>query len=409
MYDKPKKLAYLSGSPRVSTRSEAGAYGPRSHVLGVIRTFERLGWNVRSFIVGDRVPLQWVQGEHSIIVLRRSWFGRAGGDFVRLGMGWLNSWRAWKEIGLVDWAYERYGAFQALGWLFQQNGVPWIIETNEIYFLNATKDRGVSALKKLLKLHEQWIYQHCDVLVCISRALAQLLIKETGVDPRKIIVVPNGVDVAHLSPDGQTPRRYFTDPTLGFVGHLQQWQRLDLLLDALAVLRADGIAFSLVVVGDGPMRAAWENLAAHMGLADRVRFVGQVPWSEVPAYIAGFDLGYAGAVPLAAGAMYLSPLKLYEYAAMGKPIVATAYEDARCLSEDGVPVYLFDPDQRESLVRALHQAYAERDRWQQMGRRGREVIVARHSWEARVRTMIGQIEVILQDKYGTAYPARRRG
>ena len=197
----------------------------------------------------------------------------------------------------------------------------------------------------MLKLHEHWAYQHCDVLVCISRALAQRLIKETGVAPRKIIVVPNGVDVAHLSPDGQTPRRYFTDPTRGFVGHLQQWQRLDLLLDALAALRADGIAFSLVVVGDGSMRAAWENLAAHMELVDRVRFVG----------------------------------------------------------------HLFDPDQRESLVRALHQAYAERDRWQQMGRRGREVIVARHSWEARVRTMIGQIEVILQDKYGTAYPARRRG
>ena len=152
MYDKPKKLAYLSGSPRVSTRSEAGACGLRSHVLGVIRAFERLGWNVRSFIVGDRVPLQWGQGEHSIIVLRRSWFGRTRGDFVRLGMGWLNSWRAWKEMGLVNWACERYGAFQALGWLFQQNGVPWIIETNEIYFLNAAKDRRVSALNKVAQI-----------------------------------------------------------------------------------------------------------------------------------------------------------------------------------------------------------------------------------------------------------------
>lgn len=409
MRDKPKKLAYLSGAPRVSTRSEAVASGPRTHVLGVLRTFERLGWDVQPFIVGDRVPVYWVEGEHRAAALRRRWFSRAVADFVRLGIGWLNGWRAWKEIGSVDWAYERYGAFQALGWWFQQNGVPWILETNEIYFLNATKDRGMSALKELLKLHEQWTYQHCDVLICVSSTLTHLLIKELKIDPRKVIVVPNGVDVAHLSPDGQTPRRLLPGPTIGFVGHLQQWQRLDLLLEALAVLRANGTAFSLIVVGDGPMRTAWENLAAHMGLADRVRFVGQVPWSEIPAYIAGFDLGYAGAMPLAAGAMYLSPLKLYEYAAMGKPVVATAYEDARRLSEDGVPVYLFDPDQRESLVRALHQAYAERDRWQKMGRRGREVIVARHSWEARVRTMIGQVEVILQDKYGTAYPTRRRG
>lgn len=409
MHDNPPKLAYLSGGLRVSTRLEAGASGPRSHVLGVMRAFERLGWDVRPFIVGDRVSVHWVEGEHSAAVVRRSWFSRAAADFVRLGMGWLNGWRAWKEIGSVDWAYERYGAFQALGWWFRQNGVPWILESNDIHFLSATKDRGMSALKKLLKLHERWAYQHCDVLVCISRALAQLLIEETEVDPQKVIVVPNGVDVAHLSPDGQTPHRHFAGTTIGFVGQLQQWQRLDLLLEALAALRTDGVVFNLVVVGDGHMRAAWENLAVRLGLANQAQFVGQVPWSEVPAYIAGFDLGYAGAVPLSAGAMYLSPLKLYEYAAMGKPIIATAYEDARRLSADGVPVYLFGPDQREDLLRTLRQAYAERDRWQEMGRRGREVIVTRHSWEARVRTMIGQIEAILQDKYGTAYPARRRG
>jgi len=124
-------IAYLSGAPRVSTRAEAGAAGPRSHVLGVMRAFERLGLEVRPFIVGDRVPVEWVHGEQSATALRRSRIRRAVADWVRLGMGLLNGWRAWREIRSVDLVYERYGAFQALGWWFQRRGIPWILETNE--------------------------------------------------------------------------------------------------------------------------------------------------------------------------------------------------------------------------------------------------------------------------------------
>nr|MDP9479668.1 hypothetical protein [Actinomycetota bacterium] len=51
-----KRLGYLSAAPRVSTRPDAEAGGPRSHVLGVIRAFESLGWSVNRFIVGDRMP-----------------------------------------------------------------------------------------------------------------------------------------------------------------------------------------------------------------------------------------------------------------------------------------------------------------------------------------------------------------
>jgi len=391
-----KRLAYLSGAPRVSTRPEAGAAGPRSHVLGVIRAFERLGWEVRPFIVGDRVPVTWVRGEQSADALRRNWARRAATDVLRLGMGWLNGWRAWREIGPVGLAYERYGAFQSLGWWFQRQGIPWILETNELYFVNASEDRRASALAGLLRVHERWAYRRCDVLVCISQALADLVVQETGISPDKVVVLPNGVDVERINPANVRPQRFFEGPTLGYVGILQPWKGIDLLLDALAALWAEGIGFYLVVIGDGVMRTTWESKAIALGLSERVRFVGAVPWNEVPDYIAGFDLGYAGAIPLAAGAMYFSPLKLYEYAAMGRPVVAAAYADAQRLMDDGVAIYLFKPDDQEDLQRALRQAYAERDLWVQKGVRSRAVIAERHTWEARVRELITRVEPILR-------------
>ncbi len=307
----------------------------------------------------------------------------------------------------MDWVYERYGAFQAMGWWFQRQGVPWILETNALLYREAAEDRFAVALSGLLKETEQWAYHQCDVLVCVSQTLADLIVRDLGIPSSKIIVLPNGVDTEHINPSRACPVRFFDGPIIGFVGQLQAWQRLDLLIEAVAHLRQEGILYNLVVVGEGIMRTPWETLAASLGLSEEVRFVGPVAWEEVPNYIAGFDLGYAGAIPLSGGFMYFSPLKLYEYAAMGKPVVAADYVDARKLKNDGILVYLFEPGNREDLSRALRRAYEEREHWLEAGTRGRSIVVAKHSWEKRICILIETVEGLLGEKYGTPYPARR--
>jgi glycosyltransferase involved in cell wall biosynthesis len=403
--DNKKRIGYLSGAPRVSTRPEAVLAGPRSHVLGVMRAFEKLGWGVRPFIVGDGVPLGWVAGEQSETAMRSSRLVRLGADLVRLQMGIVNGWRARRELQGVDWVYERFGSFQALGWWFHRRGIPWILETNAL----PVQDRSTVAMASLARLTEFWAYRKCDVLVCVSQTLADLLIRQAGVDPGKIVVVLNGVDTEYFDPLKHSPKRLFDSPTVGFVGRLAAWHQLSTLIEALAELREEATDFKLVVVGDGPMREAWENLTRATGQVDHVRFVGQVPRSEVPAYIAGFDLGYLGQVPLAAGELYLSPLKLYEYAAMARPTVASAFADTRQLVEKGSMGYLFTAGDKTDLKRALRLAYAQRDRWTEMGARARKLVAEHHSWEVRVQEMIRRLELILETKYGSPHPARRTG
>jgi hypothetical protein len=137
----PRSLGYLAGAPRVSTRPEAGLSGPRAHVLGVIRAFTRLGWQVRPFIAGDRVPPAWNAGHRSETALRSRWIARLAADLLRLALGVINGFRASREVGNVDWAYERFGSFQALGWWFRRKGTPWILETNVVFFLESAGDR----------------------------------------------------------------------------------------------------------------------------------------------------------------------------------------------------------------------------------------------------------------------------
>lgn len=393
-----KRLGYLSAAPRVSTHPEAEASGPRSHVLGVICAFENLGWNVKRFIVGDRVPVKLTK-KGSEKMLSANPVQTLLADFARILFGLINSRRAWKELGnQVDWVYERFAVLQSLGWIFKRNSIPWILETNGLFFEEAKKERKSLVLTGLARKIEIAAYQKCDVLVCVSESLKELVVQKTGIDPEKTIVVPNGVDTSVFDPGRFQGRRKFEGFTVGFVGSLIAWQGLDLLLKAIADLKKEGLEIYITVVGDGPAREEWEQLARELKLTEYVCFTGRVPGDQVPEYIAGFDVGFSGNIRLNVGAMYHSPLKLYEYMSMGKPVVASAFDDARKLVEGKNTGFLFTPGDLEDLKRALREAYSSRSSIKEMGRLAREEIVQNHSWESRVREMIPQIEEILGRK-----------
>jgi glycosyltransferase involved in cell wall biosynthesis len=357
---------------------------------------EAAGWEVVPFIVGDRLPLQLTVGRSEPA---HAWPVRFAGDLIRVGMGWRSSRRACRELhGQVDWVYERFAVLQALGRRLHRQGVPWILETNGLFFSEAKVERRSIAWAWLARRVELSAYRECDVLVCVTETLRDALVKETGVPAEKIVVVPNGVDASVFDPGRHPPHRLFDGVVLGFVGSLIEWQGLGPLLDALAQLKRQGVDLSLVVVGDGAVRGALEAKAHALGLSSTVRFVGRVPFDEVPSYIAGFDLGYTGQLPLQLGGMYHSPLKLYEYMAMAKPVVAASYDDARQVVRDGVTGFLFEPANAVDLERALKRAYDSRERLPMLGQRAREAIVAEHTWLARVQRMIPEIERVLRNQ-----------
>lgn len=391
-------MGYLSAALRVSTRPDAEASGPRSHVLGVVRAFEALGWQVKPFIVGDRLPAK-VAGKGSERVLSASSTRTLLADLARLGMGALNAYRAWRELGgRVDWVYERFATLQSLGWIFERKGVPWILETNGLYFDEAKTERKSLVLTGAARRLEISAYRRCDALVCVSEALKELVVKEAGIGPEKILVVPNGVDTAFFDPALHAPKREFAGFTVGFVGTLLAWQGVDRLLAAVSELNGVGLPIHVTIVGDGAARGEWERLAQNLGIGEVVRFTGRVSSDEVPGYISGFDAGFSGHKELKIGTMYHSPLKLYEYLSMGKPVIASAFDDAHRLLSGTNAGFLFAPGDLEGLKRALQEAYHARSSFAQASPLIREEIVRHHSWEARVREMIPQVEEIFGEK-----------
>jgi len=132
-------------------------------------------------------------------------------------------------------------------------------------------------------------------IVALTPGLERMLVSRYGVPEARVRVIPSGTDVAHFAPGdpAEARRRLGLDPAgapVGFVGLFYRHQGVPTLLQALARLRAAGVAVAGLVVGDGVMRAAWQAAARELGLAGAVGFTGQVPYARVPGCFAAMDV-----------------------------------------------------------------------------------------------------------------------
>lgn len=386
-----KNVLYLSGAPRVSTRKESEASGPRAHVIGIINGFKSNDILVDEFIVGNQVPKEW-SAKGSSEKLKNSYFKRILSDIARLVFRFLYSFKARQQFsGNYDLIYERFAAFQALGRTFQKNNSIWVLETNAPLFYEAKHERKSIVLSSLAFYLEKKAYKNCDLLVCVSNRLKEIITADLGINEEKILVLPNAADTNFFKPYSKQKNNHEFDLNIGFVGTLQPWQRLDILIQEIFELKKDGYNVKFTIVGDGMARQSWQDLSIELELEKNIEFIGRVAWTDVPGLISKFDIAYSAPQNMKVG-MYLSPLKLYEYMSMACPVLASQSEDAKMLIENKKTGFLFSLDKEKDLNRTIQEIVKNKDGLEQMGMNCRELIVNEHSWEKRVDTILNGIK-----------------
>lgn len=385
------KLLYLSGAPRVSTHSKGNSTGARAHILGVINGFKSKGWIVDQFIFGDIIQ-KGKQLKDRQKQLANSLVKRIIADLIRIFFNEINSRKISSKYSVPDLVYERVGAFQSLGKFISKKGCLWIVETNSLLFEEALKDRKSVFFSGICKRIELKTYQRADYIVCITDELKKLLVERLKIEPQKIIVIPNGVDITRFDPENIMPKKFFDSFTIGFVGTLIDWCGLDLLIETIAQFPLDNRP-NLTVVGDGISREKFEKKVEELGITGNVRFLGQQPWDEIPSLIAGFDVCYSGQIETKSGKMYHSPLKIYEYLAMGKPVIASAYSDAKNTIKDGFNGFLFNPGDKIDLTKAIKNVKQLQESKEFSIDEIRNAIVNDHSWDQRVTLLLDQLNL----------------
>lgn len=220
-------------------------------------------------------------------------------------------------------------------------------------------------------------------IVCVAAALKQRLVDVMKLDPDKIEVIANGADVSLFCQpqDVESIREEFelpTRPIVIFVGSFQPWHGVDLLLEAFAQVRAVSDA-ELLLVGEGPGRLKAEGQARKSSVAGRVRFLGRMSNLNVARLLATSDIAVVP-FPDAKGEIAGSPLKIFEYMAAGRAIVASsaAIHDAIEHEVTGLRVR---PADAAALAQGILRLLRDAELRQKLGANARRVAMERYSWE----------------------------
>lgn len=293
-----------------------------------------------------------------------------------------------------DVLYERYNLFLPAGiWLARKYKLPMLLEINAPILEERTKYDGLS-LTRLARWSQAYAWRKADMVLPVTQVLGDI-VQAYGVPAERIVVIPNGINGDRF--DGDTDVLAAKQAlglqgqlVLGFTGFVRDWHGLDKVIDLIANDPPDALR-TLLVVGDGPARAGLEQQAEKLGIASRVHFTGIVERDDVAKYVASFDIALQPAV-----VAYASPLKLFEYLALGKAIVAPGQPNIREILSHEKNALLFDPAHPEQLAAAIQRLCVDAPLRQHVAAGARAAIVEQQlTWKAnaqRVVDLFGKLE-----------------
>ena len=261
-------------------------------------------------------------------------------------------------------------------------GARLVFEVRDIWPLTLRELGGLSArhpLVVLMQRLEDYGYRKADRVISVLPAAVDHMVSR-GMDPRKFHYLPNGIDLTEAPMDGAAPSavRDAIRPgvfTVGFVGTLGRANVLETLVDAAALLGADEA--QIVVVGHGPER---DQLTARAAGTPNITFVGSIPKRQVGAAVELFDACYVGYRRSSLYRFGVSPNKLYDYMAAGRPVLFAAAAANQPVREAdcGRTVPPEDPASLVAAIRSLAACSpAERER---LGANARAYVEERHDY-----------------------------
>jgi glycosyltransferase involved in cell wall biosynthesis len=237
----------------------------------------------------------------------------------------------------------------------------------------------------------RWVYRRAKHVVAVSSSIRRLLLQEYGVAPERVIVVPNAVAASSDTTPSEPPSlpgEWREGPVVGVVAHLKPEKGLNTFLEAAARVSPLLPNVRFLVVGDGPLRGELEASTEHLGLNQRVRFLGFR--SDARALVELLDVLVVPS--LSEGA----PLVILEAMAAGIPVVASAVggiPDQIRHEREGL---LVPPGNSAALGDALFGLLQDLAHARHLGEAGRQ----RWASEFSYATMVRRVEAVYRSALG---------
>ena len=371
--------------------------GQYVHVEEMINALTKLGHEVK--IVGPQVA-------------ESSGFGSDGG-FVKtlkkhlprvvyevLEFGY--SFHAYRKLARVikeyqpDVIYERYNLFLPAGiWIKKKFNLPFILEVNAPLFDERSKYDGVG-LKRFAKWTESYAWRNADFVLPVTDVLAEI-VQQVGIPKDRIMVIHNGIDKEKFVNDtdiatAKNNLQIKEKLVLGFTGFVRDWHGLDRVVDLIA--SDEKRDRHLLIVGDGPAKASILKRAKEKGVEHCVTITGVVSRDQVASYVSAFDIALQPDV-----VDYASPLKMFEYLALGRAIVAPDKSNILEILTHEDNALLFEANDKDAFYATIERLCQDDDLRLRISQRAKETIDDKgYTWENNAKRVVSIFEHLLEEK-----------
>lgn len=380
------KILYFSPHPNINM---AAPSGPGTHIREIIAGFEAQGHTVVRLIAGGEEATSQAT---SIAFKRNRWkrfipsiVWETLRDFRMI----LSDRKLEKKLSELilreqpDLIYERscYGMGAGMRAAAKAR-LRYVVEMNAPYPEEKTAMQGKSLLSFWGTMHER--KQVCSAYrtIVVSSAMKKYLIEKTNSSEGSIVVAANAVNPNHIRTNAQHIEKLRSDLRLsasqqiiGFVGSIFPYHGVDLMIESFGLIAHEYPHASMLIVGDGEILPALKKRASELQLANRIIFTGNVAHADVYNYLSLMDIAV-----MARSNWYGSPVKIFEYGAMKKAIIAPnviPVTDVMTHQEHGLLI----EDTVEDLTSALrfmlnHPADSHR-----MAENFHKKVMAQHTWQ----------------------------
>ncbi|MCT2535122.1 glycosyltransferase family 4 protein [Aquibacillus koreensis] len=308
--------------------------------------------------------------------------------FIRL-IGYINKYKPERLI-------YRYSIYDISGMLAAKLfRIPIIYEING----SIEYERDIANkfyIKRFVKTSEKYIFKHASLLLLVSEELKRYFgSKSYNMD--HVLVVPNGVDIRKFNQPQPLPERlaqlkqaWSSKKVIGFMGSLKSWHGAERIIDLLPELIQKDQDVRYLIIGDGDQRGVINDKITQSKLQDYVYITGFQDYTIIPSLLDIMDIAVAPYQHI--DFFHFSPLKVMEYMAKGKPVIAPALGQCKDLiaKDHGI---LLQENNQEALKHALLKLIMDPDQAMEMGKRGQRYIREHYTWEQNAR----RIEQALQE------------
>ncbi len=369
------KIAYVCADAGIEV---LGGSGAARHIQELMRALIDLGARIELFAASvGQAPAPALR---SIVVRRLE--GRGDGGDVDPELR-----RVLVECGPFDAVYERHSLWSAAAMEYAWNRrIPGVLEINAPLVEEHRRFRGRFDVR-LAERQRRRAFRAASCLLPVSRPLAAWIRRVypwTG----RIEIIPNGVDVERFRPPSSAVASS-SGMVIGYCGSLKPWHDPATLIRAFGKISRRRPDLRLELVGEGPCLASLKALAQKERAASRIVFRSPVAFEDVPRIIGRFDIAVSPFRMVRP--FYFCPLKVYEYMAAGRPVVAPSLGDLPALLEWGRAGMLYRPESVRDLARTLVRLIENPTLRHSLGEEAARAVRA-HTWRHRAASVLSLVQ-----------------